>query len=77
MRADITDFLKEDIKGPASFTCVENQGCRFEEPGMNSLIETFFGDKYITLKCKGGECLHYSQVPGYVVSSSLTSSMCD
>ncbi|EJF64891.1 hypothetical protein DICSQDRAFT_159875 [Dichomitus squalens LYAD-421 SS1] len=63
---DITDFLKEDIKGPASFTCVENQGCRFEEPGMNSLIETFFGDKYITLKCKGGECLHYSQVPGYV-----------
>ncbi|TFK93640.1 hypothetical protein K466DRAFT_537493 [Polyporus arcularius HHB13444] len=63
---DITDFLKEDIKGPASFSCKTGQGCKFEEPGMNSLIETFFGDQYITLQCQGGECLHYSQVPGYV-----------
>ncbi|RPD60154.1 hypothetical protein L226DRAFT_508449 [Lentinus tigrinus ALCF2SS1-7] len=63
---DITDFLKEDIKGPASFSCTTGQGCKFEEPGMNDLIETFFGDRYITLQCQGGECLHYSQVPGYV-----------
>ncbi|KAI0661773.1 hypothetical protein C8Q70DRAFT_677116 [Cubamyces menziesii] len=62
---DITDFLKEDIKGPASFSCTTGQGCRFEEPGMNDLIMTFFGDSYITLQCEGGECLHYSQVPGY------------
>ena len=65
---DITDFLKEDIKGPASFTCTSGEGCRFEEPGMNDLILTFFGDKFITLQCEGGECLHYSQVPGYSVS---------
>lgn len=38
---------------------------------MNELISTFFGDSYITLECESGECLHYSQVPGYVVSSSL------
>ncbi|KAL6298547.1 hypothetical protein BKA93DRAFT_810707 [Sparassis latifolia] len=63
---DITDFLKEDIVGPASFTCKTGQGCKFEEPGMNGLIETFFGDGYITLECDSGECLHYSQVPGYV-----------
>ncbi|KAI0787590.1 hypothetical protein C8Q74DRAFT_1252688 [Fomes fomentarius] len=63
---DITDFLKEDIKGPATFSCTTGQGCKFEEPGMNNLIETFFGDRYITLQCEGGECLHYSQVPGYV-----------
>ncbi|KAI0635999.1 hypothetical protein C8Q77DRAFT_1052354 [Trametes polyzona] len=62
---DITDFLKEDIKGPASFSCTSGKGCRFEEPGMNDLISTFFGDSYITLQCEGGECLHYSQVPGY------------
>ncbi|KAI0671808.1 hypothetical protein C8Q78DRAFT_972196 [Trametes maxima] len=62
---DITDFLKEDIKGPATFSCTTGQGCKFEEPGMNDLISTFFGDSYITLKCEGGECLHYSQVPGY------------
>ncbi|KAH9847646.1 hypothetical protein C2E23DRAFT_847481 [Lenzites betulinus] len=62
---DITDFLKEDIKGPATFSCTTGQGCKFEEPGMNDLISTFFGDSYITLQCEGGECLHYSQVPGY------------
>ncbi|PCH42135.1 hypothetical protein WOLCODRAFT_25157 [Wolfiporia cocos MD-104 SS10] len=63
---DITDFLKEDITGPASFTCKTGKGCKFEEPGMNMLIDTFFGDAYITLECDSGECLHYSQVPGYV-----------
>ncbi|KZT01551.1 uncharacterized protein LAESUDRAFT_752603 [Laetiporus sulphureus 93-53] len=63
---DITDFLKEDITGPASFSCKSSSGCKFEEPGMNMLIETFFGDGYITLDCDSGECLHYSQVPGYI-----------
>ncbi len=66
--SDITDFLKEEIKGPATFSCTTGKGCKFEEPGMNDLISTFFGDTYITLQCQGGECLHYSQVPGYVVS---------
>lgn len=34
---------------------------------MNDLIDSIFGDAFITLQCQGGECLHYSQVPGYVV----------
>lgn len=34
---------------------------------MNDLIDSIFGDTYITLECEGGECIHYSQVPGYVV----------
>ncbi|KAI0313645.1 hypothetical protein OF83DRAFT_1065122, partial [Amylostereum chailletii] len=63
---DISDFLTEEIKGPASFSCKTNQGCKFEEPAMNQLINDIFGDKYITLQCEGGECLHFSQVPGYV-----------
>ncbi|OBZ66190.1 putative ATP-dependent permease [Grifola frondosa] len=62
----ITDFLKQMITGPATFSCKTGQGCKFEEPGMNELITTFFGDDYITLECESGECLHYSQVPGYV-----------
>ena len=33
---------------------------------MNELINDIFGDAYITLTCEGGECLHYSQVPGYI-----------
>ncbi|KAG5731018.1 putative ATP-dependent permease, partial [Termitomyces sp. T112] len=63
---DIGEFLKEEIKGPASFSCVSGKGCKFEEPAMNDLIDSIFGDRYITLSCEGGECLHYSQVPGYV-----------
>lgn len=63
---DIGDFLREEIKGPATFSCKSND-CKFEEPAMNSLIDQIFGDAYISLKCDGGECLHYSQVPGYVV----------
>ncbi|KAJ8518665.1 hypothetical protein ONZ45_g4292 [Pleurotus djamor] len=73
---DISDFLSEEIKGPASFSCLSNSvngtigeskaDCKFEEPAMNELIDTIFGDAYISLKCYGGECLHYSQVPGYV-----------
>ena len=64
---DIGDFLKQEIKGPAKFSCKSGSGCKFEEPAMNDLIDQIFGDAYITLVCEGGECLHYSQVPGYVV----------
>ncbi|KJA19756.1 hypothetical protein HYPSUDRAFT_44037 [Hypholoma sublateritium FD-334 SS-4] len=63
---DISDFLTEEIKGPAKFSCKSGDGCKFEEPAMNVLIDQVFGDSFITLKCDGGECLHYSQVPGYV-----------
>jgi hypothetical protein len=63
---DIGDFLQQEIKGPAKFSC--NSGnCKFEEPAMNDLINQIFGDAYISVTCDGGECLHYSQVPGYVV----------
>lgn len=68
---DIGDFLKEEIRGPASFKCITGGGCSFEEPAMNDLILSIFGDTFITLDCGGGECLHYSQVPGYVVSQVL------
>lgn len=67
---DLGDFLTEEIKGPASFSCKSGGGCQFEEPAMNVLITQVFGDGYITLECDGGECLHYSQVPGYVVSTN-------
>ena len=64
---DIDDFLDQEIRGPATFSCKSGAGCVFEEPGMNDLINTIFGDDYISLKCNSGECLHVSQVPGYVV----------
>ncbi|KAJ3516568.1 hypothetical protein NLJ89_g1034 [Agrocybe chaxingu] len=63
---DIGEFLETQIKGPATFSCKTGNGCKFEEPAMNELIDSIFGDGFISLKCDGGECLHYSQVPGYV-----------
>ncbi|KAF9475253.1 hypothetical protein BDN70DRAFT_936021 [Pholiota conissans] len=30
--------------------------------------EEIFVDIFITLQCQGGECLHYSQVPGFVLA---------
>ncbi|KAF9475974.1 hypothetical protein BDN70DRAFT_883068 [Pholiota conissans] len=60
---DISDFLSQSIKGPAKFSCKSGEGCKFEEPAMNQLIDQIFGDVFITLKCNGGECLHYSQAP--------------
>ncbi|KAN0063089.1 FAD-dependent urate hydroxylase [Thecaphora frezii] len=66
---DISDFLTEEIKGPGTMACkTDSSGtrkCRFEEPGMNSLISDVFGDEAIFLSCSSGECVHYSQVPGY------------
>ncbi len=38
---------------------------------MNQLINDIFGDGYISLTCEGGECLHYSQVPGYIVRPEI------
>ena len=66
---DIHEYFEEDIKGPATFKCRTGQGCTFSEEAMDELITTFFGDPMITLQCESGECLHYSQVPGYIVSS--------
>ncbi len=68
---DIGDFLKESIKGPASFSSISteggssNDGSKFEEPAMNDLIKSVFGDESITLQCSWGECLYRTDVPGY------------
>jgi ABC-type multidrug transport system ATPase subunit len=68
---DLTDFLKEEIKGPASFTTTETEGGSpddrsvFSEPAMNDLISSVFNDKSIYLQCLTGECLARTEVPGY------------
>ncbi|EHK96774.1 putative ATP-dependent permease [Glarea lozoyensis 74030] len=65
---DITDFLDEEIRGPASFDCDENNGinqCKFQEPAMNQLIQQMFGDTSIQINCASGECLYMTEVPGF------------
>lgn len=68
---DISEFLTEEIKGPGKMSCKADpdgvRKCRFEEPGMNGLISDVFGDEAIFITCKSGECIHFSQVPGYQV----------
>lgn len=64
---DISDFLTETIKGPGDFECDSKKGtCSFSEPSMDGLIKAVFGDPYITLDCDSSECLHYTQLPGYI-----------
>ncbi|KAK0655661.1 hypothetical protein B0T16DRAFT_15839 [Cercophora newfieldiana] len=66
---DISDFLTELIRGPASFKCNQLAGepkkCSFEEPEMNNLISDMFGDSSILLTCGAGECLYQTEVPGF------------
>ncbi|EPS43861.1 hypothetical protein H072_2160 [Dactylellina haptotyla CBS 200.50] len=70
---DISDFLTEEIKGPAEFSCTasydpadaKTDGCSFSEPAMNQLISDVFGDKSITLDCGSAECVPTSLIPGY------------
>jgi ABC-type multidrug transport system ATPase subunit len=68
---DISEFLTEEIKGPASFTSTKTaggskeDGSIFSEPAMNDLISSVFGDRSIFLSCHAGECLYKTEVPGY------------
>lgn len=67
---DLTDYLKEEIKGPAAFECAQkdrgSNKCSFDEPNMNELISSIFGDPNIYLTCRSGECLYNTEVPGYI-----------
>lgn len=68
---DISEFLTETIRGPGEFTCdLKDKNCQFSEPSMNDLISSVFGDPYITLNCKSGECIHKSEIPGYDLPDS-------
>ncbi|KAF2454249.1 ABC-2 type transporter family protein [Lineolata rhizophorae] len=68
---DIGEFLKESIKGPASFKAISSDppsaedGSIFSEPAMDDLISSIFGDRSIFLDCRSGECLSPMEVPGY------------
>lgn len=67
---DIGDFLRQEIKGPATFRSVsaenhKDSGTIFSEPAMNDLISSVFGDESIFLNCGSGECMHKTEVPGY------------
>lgn len=63
---DISEFLTENITGPGEISCdLTEKNCKFSEPCMNDLILSVFGDPYITLHCRSGECVHKSEIPGY------------
>jgi ABC-type multidrug transport system ATPase subunit len=71
--ADWFNDPEEGPNGPGTFHCEDwrdengvQRTCTFSEPHMNEVIMQFFGDPSIQLSCpKAGECMHYTQVPGY------------
>ncbi|GFF22437.1 probable ATP-dependent permease [Aspergillus udagawae] len=69
---DIGEFLAQEIKGPATFRTLSTEGgspedgSKFQEPAMDDLIKSVFGDPSIFLNCDAGECLYHTDVPGYV-----------
>ncbi|CCH41388.1 putative ATP-dependent permease [Wickerhamomyces ciferrii] len=70
---DISDFLTETIQGPGDFSCdLKDKNCKFSEPSMDDLILSVFGDNHITLHCESGECIHYSEIPGYDIPKKPT-----
>ncbi|KAI4860156.1 hypothetical protein F4820DRAFT_120956 [Hypoxylon rubiginosum] len=66
---DLTEFLDESVTGPASFSCLQENGginnCKFKEPSLDWMVRNVFGDESIELDCRAGECLYRTQVPGY------------
>lgn len=66
---DLTDFLKESVEGPASYSCEQQDGgvnaCKFKEPQLDWMVRNVFGDESIELDCRSGECLYHTEVPGY------------
>ncbi|EEH20574.2 hypothetical protein PABG_02805 [Paracoccidioides brasiliensis Pb03] len=68
---DLSEFLKDQIKGPATFTSLSTRGgsvedgSKFSESVMNQLIKDVFGDPAIFLDCRSGECLYKTDIPGY------------
>ncbi|KAI6081498.1 hypothetical protein F4821DRAFT_249212 [Hypoxylon rubiginosum] len=66
---DLTDFLDESVEGPATFSCLQENGginnCKFKEPALDWMVKNIFGDESIELDCRAGECLYHTQVPGY------------
>lgn len=68
-KLDLSEFFETKIKGPGSFRTVSTGSGEstsvFEEPDMDELISSVFGDTSITLKCDSGECLYKLDVPGF------------
>ena len=66
---DLTDFLREEVEGPAVFQCEQEGGgvnkCQFKEPKLDWMVQNIFGDQHISLECRSGECLYHTEVPGY------------
>ncbi|CAG8034580.1 unnamed protein product [Penicillium olsonii] len=65
---DLSDFLDQAIKGPATFdtkATLEGTKSVFSEPQMNGLIAGVFGDPSIFLSCDSGECVYKTDEPGY------------
>ncbi|KAJ1796040.1 (ABC) transporter, partial [Coemansia sp. RSA 2399] len=63
---DITAVLN-DVEGPVDIKCHDDgfSDCYIREFMISKTLSAIIGDDAINMECSVGQCMHYSQIPGY------------
>ncbi|KAJ2489355.1 (ABC) transporter, partial [Coemansia sp. RSA 2050] len=71
---DISSVLNE-IEGPVDIKCHDDgfSNCFIRESAIKRTLTSIIGDDAINMMCSVGQCVHYSQIPGYQKISHETS----
>ncbi|KAJ2779065.1 (ABC) transporter [Coemansia javaensis] len=71
---DISSVLNE-VEGPVDIKCHDHgfSDCYIRELVVSKTLASIIGDDAINMECSVGQCMHYSQLPGYTRKSNETS----
>ncbi|KAJ2068334.1 (ABC) transporter, partial [Coemansia sp. S2] len=71
---DISSVLNE-IEGPVDIKCHDDgfSNCFIRESAIKRTLTSIIGDDAINMMCSVGQCVHYSQIPGYQKTTHETS----
>ncbi|KAJ2887051.1 (ABC) transporter [Coemansia aciculifera] len=71
---DISSVLNE-IEGPVDIKCHDDgfSNCFIRESAIKRTLTSIIGDDAINMMCSVGQCVHYSQTPGYQKTTHETS----
>ncbi|KAJ1665240.1 FAD-dependent urate hydroxylase [Coemansia sp. RSA 1646] len=63
---DISAVLN-DVEGPVDIKCHDDgfSDCYIREFMISKTLSAIIGDDAINMECNVGQCMHYSQIPGY------------
>ncbi|KAJ2775967.1 (ABC) transporter [Coemansia nantahalensis] len=70
---DISSVLNE-VEGPVDIKCHDHgfSDCYIREFIVSKTLASIIGDDAINMECSVGQCMHYSQLPGYRRKSHAT-----